>query len=157
MNTKDFNNVAGAFFSALQGGRIHPALHEGCQIAASEYLSLYLELGYGDKETLINHCRGILTAKDREYATDGDKLHNFKSAVESIHDTPLAKTFEVALRPRENEDGIAFFYALKHATSVKDIVTGIRKASPEMALEKFGDVINYCCIIAVLRYERTMV
>lgn len=157
MDTKTFNTIADTFFRAVEDKRIHPALDEGCQVAAEEYLAMFVAGNYGDATTLINHCRSILIAKNGEYATDSDKLHNFKAAVAAIHETPLSRTLLQTSVSQARTDEIAFFYALKHATSVRDICDGVRTASPAMALEKFGDVINYCCIISALRAEEAVI
>ena len=81
---------------------------------------------------------GTLTEKAKEYATDGDRLHNFKVAAEIQGITPTA--------------ALAGMMA-KHTVSVYDMV-GTGKTYPiEMWEEKIKDSINYLYLLWALANE----
>jgi hypothetical protein len=87
-----------------------------------------------------NEIKRILCKKSKEYATETDRLHNFKRASRMLNCTP-----EKALMGM----------AAKHFVSVLDIVDSvdiIHLPSIAMIEEKIGDSINYLVLLeAVLK------
>lgn len=83
----------------------------------------------------------MLTQKGKEYASDTDRLHNFKRAAKLRETTP--------------EDALMGFF-MKHLTSVLDMVDEIEtKDFPvEYVNEKLGDCINYLILLEALLAER---
>lgn len=83
----------------------------------------------------------VLTAKNKEYATDLDKCHNFKRAG--------------AMLGIEPEQALVGMWT-KHIISILDIVNKIHKqrVSKEMLEEKIGDAINYLILLEALIKER---
>lgn len=78
----------------------------------------------------------VLGEKAKEYVRNGDRLHNFRRAAEI---SGLTK-----------EEVLWNGFALKHLTSVFDIVDDIKKGklpSKELADEKIGDLINYLILL----------
>ena len=82
----------------------------------------------------------VLGTKAREYAAEGDRLHNFS----------------VASRTNGNTKPEALWgMATKHLVSVLDLVRGNLENTPENVNEKVGDLINYLILLeAVLQEER---
>lgn len=83
-----------------------------------------------------------LAAKGKEYASNTDRLHNFKEAarLEEVH--PIT-----ALRGM----------MLKHIVSVNDMCDKYRAGGTEseaMINEKFGDYINYLILLEAMLKER---
>jgi len=86
----------------------------------------------------------VLMTKAEEYASDDDRLHNFKLAARLY---PSETTAEDAL----------WGMMAKHLVSVLDIVAATKRgASPPAALrdEKIGDAINYLILLEALLIER---
>lgn len=83
----------------------------------------------------------ILTSKAKEYASDVDRLHNFKYAGERLRCTP-----EKALIGMME----------KHSVSVIDMVNDCEKYNYSHAYieEKIGDHINYLVLLEALLKER---
>jgi|GEM_PF-1541198 hypothetical protein len=77
-------------------------------------------------------CKETLLKKAREYATEDERLANFKRGA-SLLNTSSAK--------------IAMGYGLKHLISVIDMVEGRLPATEEMFDEKFGDALNYLVLL----------
>jgi hypothetical protein len=93
-------------------------------------------------EGLLNDSRQTLTKKAAEYATDVDRLHNFKQAAALENSTP-----EKALRGM----------LTKHIVSVYDMITQVEsgKLFPlPLWREKCGDVRNYMILLEALVMER---
>lgn len=95
-------------------------------------------------EKRILQIRRVLQAKACEYATDDDRMHNFK----------------VAARLEQNEQSqeqALWGMLKKHLVSVIDIVEmtgrGICPA-PELVDEKIGDSINYLVLLEAMLVER---
>ena len=83
-----------------------------------------------------------LGAKAGEYATDKDRLHNFKRAGQLLDCSP-----ERAL----------LGMLVKHLVSVLDIVDNIesgQKVKADLWDEKIGDVVNYYVLLDGLVHER---
>ena len=84
----------------------------------------------------------ILTSKAKEYASDTDRLHNFKVAARTLNCTP-----ERAL----------LGMMMKHQVSVMDLIDNIDKGlipSEPMIEEKLGDFCNYIILLEALFKER---
>lgn len=81
-----------------------------------------------------------LETKGKEYATDTDKLHNFRKAAE-INDTSMERSL--------------WGMVTKHLVSVMDMVFSDKIYSFKYINDKIGDMINYLILLeAVLKEER---
>lgn len=80
----------------------------------------------------------ILTSKTKEYATDKDRLHNFKRSSEVLGVSPAKSCFA---------------YFTKHLVSIMDMVD-FRRPSQLAIDEKFTDAINYLLLLEALLVER---
>ena len=98
----------------------------------------------------LNHriklIRQVLEAKNKEYASDVDKLHNFKRAGDMLRQTP--------------EKALIGMWS-KHIISILDIVDKIElenqfpnSMTVSMIEEKIGDAINYLILLEALLKER---
>lgn len=84
----------------------------------------------------------LMGSKASEYASDKDRLHNFKRAGALLECSP-----ERAL----------IGMLTKHIVSVLDIVDNVdvgQKVKAEFWEEKIGDVMNYCHLLDALMHER---
>jgi len=92
-------------------------------------------------EERIKKIRQVLDSKNKEYASDTDKLYNFKRAGDMLRVTP--------------EQALVGMWA-KHIISILDIVDNIstEKVTKEMLEEKIGDAINYLILLEALIKER---
>jgi len=83
----------------------------------------------------------VLESKNKEYATDLDKCHNFKRAGAMLGVAP--------------EQALVGMWS-KHLISILDIVDKInkQKVSKEMLEEKIGDAVNYLILLEALIKER---
>ena len=83
----------------------------------------------------------ILTAKGKEYATDADRLHNFKVSAAFAGTTPVYECWA---------------FNRKHLVSIMDMVNaqnqGKRFTSAQWD-EKIGDAINYLILLEALLKE----
>lgn len=82
-------------------------------------------------ERRLNLVKSTLDSKSKEYATDSDKLHNFKRAAEMNRE-----------HPAQSAHGML----TKHLISYMDMVDGISAGKvyyKSQLDEKFGDIINY--------------
>lgn len=81
---------------------------------------------------IIEQVSNTLMVKAREYVRDEDMLHNFN---EGARQTGL-------IRERVME-----YFRLKHQVSRNDIINDLEKKNKlptrEVAIEKYGDIINY--------------
>jgi hypothetical protein len=95
-------------------------------------------------EKRIALIREVLVTKAAEYATNADRLHNFKRASEV---TP-------GLTPAQHCLG----FATKHWVSICDLVgelaRGDRKKLP-LLFEKVGDAINYLILLEAIIAEES--
>jgi len=106
----------------------------------------------------LNHriklIRQVLDSKNKEYASDVDKLHNFKRAGDMLRQTP--------------EKALIGMWS-KHIISILDIVDKIELDNQSVGLiftahpnsitidmieEKIGDAINYLILLEALLKER---
>lgn len=96
-------------------------------------------------EERLNSCKDVLISKDKEYSSEGDRLHNFKRAAALDEESP-----EKAL----------WGMMKKHIISMRDMVEKIDENEPcyipskELVHEKLGDVINYTLLLEGLIEER---
>ena len=86
----------------------------------------------------IGLCREVLGSKATEYASDADRLHNFKESARLDGCTP-----EQALKGM----------LLKHWTSISDIAAG-KVTTREQLDEKIGDAVNYLILLEAIVTER---
>ena len=80
----------------------------------------------------LDKIRGTLGSKAKEYATDGDRLHNFKAAGRMNGESPSKALWGMAT---------------KHLVSVVDMVQGRTEPTEAMVDEKVGDMINYLILL----------
>jgi hypothetical protein len=90
-------------------------------------------------ERRLSLTKRLLASKATEYATDADRLHNFKTAAVEFGGTP-----EEACKG----------YMLKHWMSVRDLIVGERPVTRELLDDKIGDVVNYMILLEALLIER---
>lgn len=83
----------------------------------------------------LNNCTDVLCGKAKEYASDTDRLHNFKVAAALQGLTPVQ-----ALHGMMS----------KHIVSIADMCMSGEKYSAEMWDEKIGDNINYLLLLRAL-------
>lgn len=87
----------------------------------------------------ISSIKSVLGNKAKEYAMEGDRLHNFKVAARVKNETP-----EKAL----------WGMATKHLVCIIDMIDGKLEATDAMVDEKVGDMINYLVLLEALLKER---
>lgn len=99
-------------------------------------------------EERIEKTRQVLDSKNKEYASNVDRLHNFKRAGKMLQCSP-----EKAL----------VGMMVKHTISILDIVDKLDNGeipTKEIIEEKIGDNVNYLILLEALikeRYEKTIV
>ena len=87
----------------------------------------------------IERCKNVLGLKAEEYATDDDRLHNFKQAA--------------ALQGVSPREALAGFMA-KHTVSIYDMIQSAEAYTLELWEEKITDHINYLLLLdAALKDE----
>ncbi len=99
-------------------------------------------------EIRLSKIKAVLHDKSREYASPGDKLHNFYTAAKIGNTTPL--------------DALNGF-VLKHLVSYYDLCATIDDPttssadlpSERLIREKLGDIINYFILAEALMLEQT--
>lgn len=89
-------------------------------------------------ERQINKSRDVLVTKAREYASDNDRLHNFKVSSAFQGNTP-----EQAL----------WGFATKHFVSISDMVRSGDFYPTEVWDEKLGDALNYLILLRAQVFE----
>ncbi len=91
---------------------------------------------------ILADCSNVLAGKATEYATDFDRLHNFKYAALVEKTIP-----EQALRG----------FLTKHVVSVYDMIDGLKQGKDyplSLWREKLGDIRNYTILLEALVTER---
>lgn len=83
-------------------------------------------------ERVVDQSRNILIAKAAEYATDEDRLHNFKKAAILTDGTPHQALWG---------------FLAKHLVSLSDMVASEKTYSDAQWDEKIGDSINYLILL----------
>lgn len=87
----------------------------------------------------INTCINVLQSKAEQYASDSDRLFNFKLAAK-LQDTTLTKALAGMMA--------------KHTVSIYEMISSGERYSHELWLEKITDNINYLILLrAVLGEE----
>lgn len=89
-------------------------------------------------EAQIKRCTDVLLVKAGEYATDGDRLHNFKVAA--------------SLQDVDPKTALAGMMA-KHTVSVYDMCMSDKEYSEALWNEKITDSINYLLLLRALVQE----
>ena len=79
-----------------------------------------------------------LDSKGVEYATDADRLHNFKVAAQIDGETPAQALWGMFK---------------KHLVSLKDMKDGVTPLSKELIDEKCGDTVNYVILLEAIFIE----
>lgn len=87
----------------------------------------------------IEHMRKTLDGKAAEYATDEDRLHNFKIS---------------AVLTDETAEQALWGMQVKHITSIRDMVLSDEHYDEAVWDEKIGDAINYFVLLRALVFER---
>lgn len=95
-------------------------------------------------ETIVDQMRQVLLKKAGEYATDDDRLHNFR----------VAAAFQGC-----TEQQAALGFLTKHLVSISDMVSqGTFKAFPLAVWdEKIGDALNYLVLLRAIVEEESVV
>jgi hypothetical protein len=86
-------------------------------------------------EKVVAQCRNVLVIKAREYATDEDRLHNFKKGAILTGGTPKTALWG---------------FLTKHLVSLSDMVESNRTYTNQQWDEKIGDSINYLILLRAL-------
>lgn len=89
-------------------------------------------------EIITQNMQNVLINKAKEYATDEDRLHNFKVAAQVIGGTP---------------EEACWAFMTKHLVSIRDMVLSNKEYSPEVWDEKVGDALNYLVLLRALVAE----
>lgn len=85
-------------------------------------------------------CKATLLRKSKEYASNDDKLHNFKVAANFVSCGP---------------DGALWGFLVKHLVSVRDMILSDTIPSQEMIDEKIGDCINYLILLEAIWIDQS--
>ena len=83
----------------------------------------------------LDLTKRVLASKGEEYATDVDRLHNFKEGAKLL---------------RSSVPACVFSYASKHLVSIADIVAATNQGTypdRDVVDEKIGDAINYLILL----------
>lgn len=113
-------------------------------------------------EERIEKTRQVLNSKNKEYASNSDKLHNFKRAGDMLRQTPeqalvgmwtkhiisildIVDQIDTANRPRIPAD-----YTLEEFTKYLKA----KKLTIATVEEKIGDAVNYLILLEALIKER---
>ena len=91
-------------------------------------------------EAQIDECREVLVGKSKEYATDDDKLHNFKVAADIQSCTV-----------RQAVAGMM----VKHTVSVYDMCASDKDFDMKLWNEKITDHLNYLFLLKAAVVEET--
>lgn len=90
-------------------------------------------------DSTVSTARALLVEKAKEYASNVDRMHNFKAAAGALNVTP-----ELALRGMST----------KHTISVNDMVKNPDNYTMAQWEEKLGDELNYIILLKALVWER---
>ena len=97
----------------------------------------------GDFNTILMRrldcIENTLATKAGEYAGNGDRLHNFRTAARVMG---------------SEMDEALWGMAMKHLVSVKDMIDAPDAPTKEMADEKLGDMINYLILLEAVWEEQ---
>lgn len=89
-------------------------------------------------ENTVQKCRDVLVEKAKEYASDHDRMHNFKKAAHFNGRTPEQELWS---------------FLTKHLVSLTDMVQSGKHYPSEVWDEKLGDFLNYGFLLRALAYE----
>lgn len=89
-------------------------------------------------EARLAACKDVLCAKNKEYSSDTDRLHNFKLAAAINSHTP---------------EQAAWGMATKHLVSIIDMINDPEKQTETAINEKIGDMINYLLLTEAIMME----
>lgn len=97
--------------------------------------------------------RKVLASKNKEYASDSDKLHNFKRAADMLRCTPEKALIGMATKHiisiLDIVDKIEHYY-----NTIPDVKPSEINTPISMIEEKIGDAINYLILLEALLKER---
>lgn len=95
-------------------------------------------------ETLLDYrlkmAKKILGEKAKQYASEEDRLQQFKAAARIMGNTQAQALWGMAM---------------KHLVSVQDLVAGRLKPTPNLVDEKIGDMINYLILLDAIFTEES--
>lgn len=94
-------------------------------------------------EDQMDACRSMLSGKAAEYASDVDRLHNFKTAA--------------ALTPGETVSQALAGMMKKHTVSIYDMIASGEDYPLSVWDEKIGDHLNYLFLLKAIILEDKMV
>ena len=83
----------------------------------------------------VDRCMGVLMTKQKEYATDDDRLHNFHAGS--------------GLTGRTSEQ-VCGGFLLKHIISIFDMIESGENYSLDIWNEKITDAINYLLLLRAI-------
>lgn len=86
-------------------------------------------------EDMVAHCEEVLGAKNKEYASDEDKLHNFK----------IAADLEGVTVPQACGGMM-----VKHIVSIYDMIGSNKTFTMDQWNEKIGDALNYLFLLKAI-------
>ena len=90
-------------------------------------------------ENRIEAIRWVLSKKEKEYAFNGDRFHNFRVAAR-MDNTTLEKALKGMM--------------LKHEVSVDDMIHGRCEITLDLIEKKIGDNINYLILLEGILREK---
>lgn len=93
-------------------------------------------------EQTVQNCRDVLVNKAKEYASDGDRMHNFKVAGRFNGRSPEQELWG---------------FLTKHLVSLTDMVQSGEYYPAEKWDEKLGDALNYLFLLRALVVENETV
>lgn len=99
----------------------------------------------------LRKTREVLASKAGEYATDADRLHNFKRAAKEFGDWN-----KTSYGVGTGEAAALLGMLRKHWTSIADLADQYdsgRQVPPEFVDEKIGDAVNYLILLEALLRE----
>lgn len=90
-------------------------------------------------EGALEKCKIILSSKEKEYARNNNRLHNFHQAAKLIQCS--------------NEEALLGMM-VKHVVSVVDLLKDPENATEETVKEKLSDLRNYSILAEYMFYKR---
>lgn len=90
-------------------------------------------------EHRIDLIRSVLKSKADEYATNGDRLHNFR-VIAALNGVSM--------------ESANWSLACKHLVSIRDMALSGKPYSWDLWREKVGDAINYLILLEAIVQER---
>lgn len=90
----------------------------------------------------LSRVKSMLSSKAEEYASDKDRLHNFKQAAALQQETP--------------EQALAGMM-VKHTVSIYDMIETGEKFPLEQWAEKITDHVNYLILLKAIVTERSQI